>query len=70
MKKIFALVACLGMLSAVACGPSEEERRKQDSASEKTQDSMADEMFDDAMKMMNDMDSTKDTAKKDSPAKK
>lgn len=77
MKKLFALLAVCGALAFTACGPSEEERKKQDSASEKSKDSAHDAMYDEAEKEMRMMDSMRradsarmaDSIKKDSAMK-
>lgn len=67
MKKLLTVAATLSLLAfTTSCGPSEEDRKKQDSLSEKAQDSAADALFNDALKDLEGMDSMKDTTKKDS----
>ena len=41
MKKLFALLMIAGMFSLVACGPSAEEKQKQDDAAKMSADSAA-----------------------------
>lgn len=68
MKNLLTIVATIGMLAFTACGPSEEERRLQDSLSEKNKDSAGDALFDEALKDLEGMtnDSKKDSLLKDS----
>lgn len=72
MKKLLTVAATLSLLAfTTSCGPSEEERKKQDSLSDKAQDSAAEALFNDALKDLENLgDSVKnDSLKKDSAAK-
>jgi hypothetical protein len=72
MKKLLTVAATLSLLAfTTSCGPSEEDRKKQDSLSDKAQDSAAEALFNDAMKDLENLgDSAKaDSLKKDSAAK-
>lgn len=72
MKKLLTVAATLSLLAfTTSCGPSEEERKKQDSLSDKAQDSAAEALFNDAMKDLENLGDSvkKDSLKKDSAAK-